>query len=38
MKLMKEEPVLRQIRVTRGKEGYEFNPVKLALRSACEFA
>lgn len=38
IKLYKERPINRQVRVTRGLTGYEFKPVKFALRSACEFA
>ncbi|GFH55016.1 hypothetical protein CTEN210_11492 [Chaetoceros tenuissimus] len=38
IKLYKEQPINRQIRVTRGLTGYNFKPVKFALRSACEFA
>lgn len=38
IKLYKEQPLHRQVRVTRGITGYEFKPVKFALRSACEFA
>ena len=38
IKLYKEKPINRQVRVTRGLTGYEFKPVKFALRSTCEFA
>jgi len=38
IKLYKEQPIQRQVRVTRGLTGYEYKPVKFALRSACEFA
>lgn len=38
VKLNKEEPIPRKIRVVKGADGYDFKPVKLALRSACEFA
>lgn len=38
IKLYKEQPLNRQVRVTKGLTGYTFKPVKFALRSACEFA
>ncbi|GFH57722.1 hypothetical protein CTEN210_14198 [Chaetoceros tenuissimus] len=38
VKLNKEEPIPRKIRVVKGADSYDFKPVKLALRSACEFA
>ena len=36
--IVKEIPEVRSIRITRGPQGYDFLPAKLALRSACEFA
>lgn len=38
IKLYKERPINRNVVVARGATGYEFKPVKFALRSACEFA
>lgn len=36
MRLDKEKLVTRRVRVYRGPSGYEFNPVKLVLKSKCE--
>lgn len=38
MKLVKEKPVLRQLKIKRDRLNYEVKAVNIALRSACELA